>query len=144
MEKQIFVNLPVTDLSRSIAFYEALGFVNLPQFTDETAAALQWSDTIIVMVLTHEKWRTFTSRDIPDARKSAQMMLAISLPSRDEVDAITHRAGASGGTSDVNPIQEHGFMYGRDFEDPDGHVWEAFWMDPKFAQGDPQPEAEGA
>jgi predicted lactoylglutathione lyase len=130
----IFVNLPVADLDKSKAFYAGLGFVNEPNFTDETAAAMQWSETIVVMLLTHPKWKSFTTRPIPDSR-SSEVMLAISLDSRDEVDRITDLAGASGGTPDVNPVQDHGFMYGRSFLDPDGHVWETFWMDPAATGG---------
>jgi len=127
--KMIFVNLPVADLARAKAFYAALGFVNEPKFTDETAAAMQWSDAIVVMLLTHAKWRSFTSRPIPGT-ESSEVMLCLSLDSRGDVDRITEAAGANGGTADVNPAQDHGFMYGRSFLDPDGHVWEAVWMDP--------------
>jgi uncharacterized protein len=135
MPKMIFVNLPVADLDRAKAFYAALGFVNEPNFTDETAAAMQWSDTIVVMLLTHAKWKTFTTRPIPHVG-SSEVMLAISLDSRDEVNRVTDLAGASGGTADVNPVQDHGFMYGRSFLDPDGHIWETFWMDPAVASPD--------
>lgn len=128
MPKMIFVNLPVADLGRARAFYEALGFTNNPQFSDETAACMVWSDAIHVMLLTHAKWREFTDRPIPDTQLS-EVMLAIALDAREEVDRITEDAGAAGGIADVNPKQDHGFMYGRDFLDPDGHVWEAFWMD---------------
>ena len=129
MNKMIFVNLPVADLGRAKAFYAALGFVNEPRFTDETAAAMKWSDAIVVMLLTHAKWQSFTTRPIPDVG-SSEVMLAISLDSRDEVDRITDAAGAHGGAADVNPLQDHGFMYGRSFLDPDGHIWETVWMDP--------------
>jgi hypothetical protein len=128
MANQIFVNLPVTDLDRAMAFYAALGFVNEPTFSDDTAACMVWSDAIYVMLLTHAKWREFTARPIPDP-SSSEVMLAISFDSREEVDRITDASGPAGGTPDVNPKQDHGFMYGRDFLDPDGHVWEAFWMD---------------
>ncbi len=128
MPRMIFVNLPVADLAASMAFYEALGFHNNPQFTDATAACMVWSDTIHVMLLTHDKWRTFTSRPIPSPA-SSEVMLAISMDDRDAVDALNAAAAANGGVGDVNPLQDHGFMYGRDFADLDGHVWEAFWMD---------------
>lgn len=136
MPKMIFVNLPVTDLPRSKAFYEAIGFSNNPQFTNETAAAMVWSDQIMVMLLTHEFWRSFTSKAIPNAKESAQMMLAISSDSRSEVDSIVATASRNGGTPDPNPTQDHGFMYARSFEDPDGHIWEPLWMDPKVAAGE--------
>tara|TARA_R100001244_G_scaffold44182_16_gene40139 strand:+ start:45351 stop:45770 length:420 start_codon:yes stop_codon:yes gene_type:complete len=124
----IFVNLPVTDLKASIAFYEALGFTNNPQFTDETAACMVWSETINVMLLTHDKWRTFTDRPIPPATAS-EVMLAISCDSRAEVDAMNEAAAAHGGTADVNSQQDYGWMYNRNLADPDGHVWEAMRMD---------------
>ena len=125
----IFVNLPVTDLTKSVAFYEALGFTSNPQFSDETAASVVWSEAIHVMLLTHDKWKGFTDRPIPD-RGSSEVSLALSLDSKDDVDAMIEAAAAHGGTADVNPVQDHGFMYGRDLLDPDGHVWGPFWMDP--------------
>lgn len=128
MARMIFVNLPVTDLAASKAFYEALGFTNNPQFTDETAACMVWSETINVMLLTHDKWRTFTTRPIPP-KTSSEVLLAISLDSREAVDAMNEAAAAHGGTADINPKQDLGFMYNRNLSDPDGHVWEAFWMD---------------
>ncbi len=137
MNKMIFVNLPVTDLKASMAFYAALGFENNPQFTDDTAACMVWSETISVMLLTHDKWRTFTQRPIPPAT-SGEVLLAISLPDRDAVDAMNEAAAANGGTADINPAQDYGFMYNRNLADPDGHVWEAMWMDPA---GMPQAEA---
>lgn len=135
MTRMIFVNLPVADLDRAKAFYAAVGFVNEPRFTDATAAAMQWSEAIFVMLLTRDKWRTFTTRPIPDAGAS-EVMLALSFDNREEVDRITDAAGAHGGTPDVNPRQDHGFMYGRSFLDLDGHIWETVWMDPAVAQGD--------
>lgn len=132
--RMIFVNLPVADLPRAVAFYGALGFVNDPRFTDATAAAMQWSETIVVMLLTHAKWATFTTRPIPDAG-SSEVMLCLSCADRAEVDRLTGAAGAHGGAADTNPPQDHGFMYGRSFTDPDGHVWEVMWMDPNVANG---------
>ena len=129
MSKMIFVNLPVTDLPKAKSFYEAIGFTNNPHFTDATAACMVWSETIHAMLLTHDKWRSFTKRPIPPAG-SSEVMLALSLDSRATVDKMTDAAGASGGIADVNATQDHGFMYGRSFSDPDGHVWETFWMDP--------------
>jgi predicted lactoylglutathione lyase len=124
----IFVNLPVSNLPASMAFYEALGFSNNPQFTDETAACMVWSEAIYVMLLTHAKWRTFTDRPIPPPT-SSEVSLALALESREAVDAMLEAAGANGGTADINPVQELGFMYGRDLADPDGHIWGPFWMD---------------
>nr|WP_166180717.1 VOC family protein [Altererythrobacter segetis] len=136
MSKMIFVNLPVTDLAKSMAFYEALGFTNNPQFTNENAAAMAWSDEIVVMLLTHDFWKTFTSKAIPNAKESAQVLLCVSMDSREAVDAIVGDAKRAGGAPDPTPTQDHGFMYGRSFEDPDGHIWETMWMDPKVAAGE--------
>lgn len=129
MSKQIFVNLPVTDLDRSMAFYEAVGFTNNPQFTNEQAAAMAWSEEIVVMLLTHDFWKTFTDRTIPDAHRSAQVLLCLGHDSRAEVDAIVARAVGAGGKREPTPTQDHGFMYGSSFEDPDGHIWENVYMD---------------
>jgi len=129
MPKLIFINLPVTDLKRSMAFYSAIGAANNPQFTDETAACMVVSDTIHVMLLTHDKWRQFTSKPIVDAHASAQVLLCLSADSRGEVDAYVDKAMAAGGKGDPTPTQDFGFMFGRSFEDPDGHIWEVMWMD---------------
>jgi predicted lactoylglutathione lyase len=129
MSKMIFVNLPVTDLKASIAFYKALGFGQNLHFSDDTAACMVWSEAINVMLLTHAKWRTFTSRPIPPTT-SSEVMLALSCDDRDAVNAMNETAAAHGGQADVNPVQDLGFMYNRNLADPDGHVWEAFWMDP--------------
>jgi uncharacterized protein len=128
MARMIFVNLPVADLPRSMAFYEAVGFTNNPAFSNDQAAAMGWSDTIMAMLLTHDFWKTFTSKAIPDARTSAQVLLALSQDSAEEVEAIISRAVAAGGSADPTPKQDLGFMYGRSFEDPDGHIWENAWM----------------
>jgi hypothetical protein len=125
----IFVNLPVADLPVARRFYEALGFTNNPMFSDDTAACMVWSEAINVMLLTRAKWATFTSRPIPPSG-SSEVMLAISCDSRAAVDAMNTVAAAHGGTADVNPMQDMGFMYNRNLADPDGHVWEAMWMDP--------------
>jgi uncharacterized protein len=135
MTRMIFVNLPVVDLAKAMAFYQALGFVNEPRFTDDTAACMVLSDTIFTMLLTHEKWATFTTRPIP-ATDSSEVMLAISCESRDEVNKLTDAAGAGGGVADVNPVQDHGFMFSRSFTDLDGHIWEVMWMDPTVAEGE--------
>lgn len=127
MTRMIFVNLPVTNLQKSMAFYKSLGFHNNPQFTDDTAACMVWSEAIHVMLLTHAKWRTFTSRPIPPAT-SSEVMLALACDSREAVDAMNHAAAANGGSADINPPQDLGFMYNRNLADPDGHVWEAMWM----------------
>ncbi len=135
MTKMIFVNLPVADLAKSMAFYEALGFTNEPRFTDDSAAAMVWSEAIFVMLLTHDKWKGFTDRPIPPAT-SSEVSMALALDDREAVDAMIAAAAAHGGTADINPVQDHGFMYGRDLCDPDGHVWGPFWMDPAVASGE--------
>ncbi|MGV3484597.1 MAG: VOC family protein [Planctomycetaceae bacterium] len=129
MPRMIFVNLPVTDLQPSMAFYKAIGFENNPHFTDDSGACMVWSEAIHVMLLTHAKWRTFTGRPIPP-KNSSEVMLALSCDSREAVDAMNLAAAANGGEADANPIQDLGFMYGRDLLDPDGHAWGPFWMDP--------------
>jgi predicted lactoylglutathione lyase len=128
MSKMIFVNLPVTDLPKSKAFYDAVGFTNNPQFTNDQAAAMMWSDSIVVMLLRHDFWQTFTSKAIPDAHASAQVMLCLSHDSQDSVNAIVDRAISAGGKPEPTPTQDLGFMYGRSFEDPDGHIWENVYM----------------
>ena len=128
MSKMIFINLPVIDLAASMAFYDALGFKNNPKFTDATAACMVWSETIHVMLLTHEKWRTFTDRPIPP-KTSSEVMLALTCDSREAVDEMNELAAANGGEADINPVQDMGFMYNRNLADPDGHIWEMFWMD---------------
>lgn len=130
MSKQIFVNLPVTDLKRSKAFYETIGAANNPAFSDDTAACMVFSDTIYAMLLTHDKWRQFTSKPIVDAHADAQVLLCLSAGSRDEVIRLVEQATGAGGKADPTPVQDYGFMYGRSFEDPDGHIWEVMWMDP--------------
>lgn len=132
MTQMIFVNLPVADLPRSMDFYAALGFTNNPVFTDETAACMVWSEAIMVMLLTHEKWASFTTRPLPPPG-SSEVMLAITLTDRDAVDTLVEAGGAAGGSVDLNPPQDHGFMYQRTLADPDGHIWEPFWMDPAAA-----------
>lgn len=129
MPRMIFVNLPVMDLPRAKAFYEALGFTNNPHFSDDTAACMVWSEAINVMLLTHAKWSGFTDRPIPPATAS-EVMLALSCDSREAVDRMNDAAAKHGGTADINPKQDLGFMYNRNLADPDGHVWEAMWMNP--------------
>jgi predicted lactoylglutathione lyase len=130
----IFVNLPVTDLRRSRAFLEALGAVNVPKFTDDTAACMTLSDSIFVMLLTHDKFRQFTPRPIVDANSGSQVLLCLSSDSRESVDSTIERAVAAGGTADPAPKQDYGVMYGRSVADPDGHIWEIMWMDPAAAE----------
>jgi predicted lactoylglutathione lyase len=137
MSRMIFVNLPVRDLAASTAFYVALGGTVNPQFSGERSSSLMFSDAIGVMLLTHEHYREFTKRPIGDARRDSQALLALSVDNRAAVDATSTRAAAAGGRPDPNPAQDHGFMYGRSVEDPDGYVWEIMWMDPAAQAGAP-------
>ena len=135
MPKMIFVNLPVTDLQRSMRFYEAVGAANEPKFTNEGAAMMRFSDEVNVMLLTHDFWRTFTSKTIPDAHTTAQVLLCLSADSPAAVDAQVEAARVVGGIIDPTPKQDMGgMMYGRSFEDTDGHIWEVMWMDTSAAE----------
>ncbi len=129
MSKLIFVNLPVGDLKRATAFYEAIGAKKNERFCDDTASCMVFSETIHVMLLTHDKFRQFTPKKIADAKETSEVLICISADSREAVDEVVGKAGAAGGTLDPGPKQDYGFMYGRSFEDPDGHIWEVMWMD---------------
>lgn len=134
MPKMIFINLPVADLARSIAFYEAAGATQNPQFSDDKSMCMVISDTIFVMLLTQDKFASFTSRPIADAHATVQTLLCLSADSREQVDSLIAATAAAGGVGDPNPSQDYGFMYGRSVEDPDGHIWEIMWMDPAAAE----------
>ena len=134
MPKMIFVNLPVKDLAASTRFYKAIGCEQNMQFSNEQAAMMVWSETISFMLLTHEYFGTFTSKRIADAQQTCEVLLALSRDSREEVDTINQAAAANGGKADVRPPQDMGVMYGRAFQDPDGHVFEPVWMDMAAAQ----------
>ncbi len=133
MARMIFVNLPVSDVARATAFYEALGFRRNPMFSNEQASAMVWSDEINVMLLDRAFYATFTDKTLIDAHTTSGVLLAISQDSREEVDAITEAALAAGGR-ETRERQDMGYMYGRAFEDPDGHVWEPMFMDMAVAQ----------
>jgi len=133
MAKMIFVNLPVSNLARSNAFYEAIGATRNPQFSDDTASCMVISETIYVMLLTHDKFRQFTPKTIADARATSEVLICLSADGRDAVDDTVTKAKAAGGSADPGPKQDYGFMYGRSFEDPDGHIWEVMWMDVEAA-----------
>jgi uncharacterized protein len=137
MPKTIFLNVPVTDLERSVAFYERIGATKNPQFSNDKAACMVLSDTIFVMLLTHDFYSGFTSKPIADAHASSQALFCVSGDSREAVDATVSRAQSAGGKADPGPTQDHGFMYGRSFEDPDGHHWEVMWMDAGQAPATP-------
>ena len=135
MSRMIFVNLPVTDLDRSIRFYEAIGGRKEPKFSNEAAAMIVLSDAIHVMLLTHPFYSSFTGKPIADAHRTSQVLLALSAESPTAVDAMVEAAVAAGGKGDPGPKQDMGgMMYGRSFEDPDGHHWEPMWMDASAAE----------
>jgi predicted lactoylglutathione lyase len=142
MPKMIFVNLPVSDLERATAFYEAVGAGKNEQFCDGTASCMVFSETIYAMLLTHDKFRQFTPKKIADAKQTSEVLICLSADSRDGVDDMVRRAEAAGGTVDPCPVQDHGFMYGRSFEDPDGHIWEVMWMDVEAAMAPKSEKAE--
>ena len=131
----IFVNLFISQLARSIDFYAALGATKNPKISDETSTCMVFSETIHVMLLTHEKYRNFTARPIADARATSAALITLSFDSRDEVNATIDRIVAASGQAEPNPKQDHGFMFGRSVQDLDGQVWEIFWMDPAAAGG---------
>lgn len=128
MPKTIFVNLPVANVAQATAFYEAIGMTRNEQFSNEQASAMRWSDEISFMLLAHDFYANFTSKRIADARTTSEVLICLSRDSRADVDAIVEAALAAGGT-EGRPAQDMGFMYGRAFEDLDGHVFEPMWMD---------------
>ena len=135
MSRMIFVNLPVTDLARSTAFYEAIGGEKEPKFSNDSAAMIRFSETIAVMLLTHDFYKTFTPKPIGDAHGASLALLCLSADSRADVDAMVDKAAGAGGKPDIGPKQKFGDqMYGRSFEDPDGHHWEVMWMDAAAAE----------
>lgn len=133
MPTNIFVNLPVKDLSRSMEFFKKVGYAFNPQFTDETGACMVIGENIYAMLLTHEKFKSFTTKAIADATKTTEVLVALSCDSRQQVDELADKAMAAGGST-FRPAQDHGFMYERSYQDLDGHVWEVFWMDPAAIQ----------
>jgi uncharacterized protein len=132
MSRTITISLLVANLQAAKAFYTAIGFVSSAQLSDDTGAFMVWSESIKLILLTHEKWRTFTTRPIPP-KASSEVALNVSCDSREDVDAMNKAACENGGTADVNPVQEHGFMYGCDFADLDGHIWgQRGWTCPRY------------
>lgn len=137
MSRLIFVNLPVTDVARATAFYEAVGFEKIAAFSNEQASAMRWSDAIHVMLLDQAYYATFTSKRIIDAKTESGALLCLSFDSREAVDSIHQRAAAAGG-HETRPIEDQGFMYGGAFDDPDGHGWETVWMSPAAMENGPE------
>ena len=128
MAKLIFINLPVSDLARATAFYQAVGAVKNAQFSDDTASCMVFSDTIHAMLLTHDKYRQFTTRKVADARATSQVFFCITADSSAEVDDLVSKAGGARGVVDPSPPDDYDFMYGRSFEDLDGHLWGVNWI----------------
>ena len=133
----IFVNIPTNDLDRAKEFYTGLGFGINPLFTDENAACIVIDENIFFMVLTKEFFATFTDKAVADTATTAQALLAISRDSRDDVDTVL-AAGLAGGGTEPKPVQDYGFMYSRDLEDPDGNILEFLYMDPEAAEKGPE------
>lgn len=134
MRTKMFVNLPVRDLNKSKAFFEKLGLTFNPQFTDDTAACMVIGEDNYAMLLTHEKFKQFTKKNIVDSTKATEVLIAIALESRARVDEIS-RLALQAGATEARPAEDHGFMYSRSINDLDGHIWEPFWMDPAAASG---------
>ncbi|KOY59148.1 MULTISPECIES: VOC family protein [unclassified Streptomyces] len=134
MPTMIFVNLPVKDIDAAKAFWGKLGYSFNPQFSDESTGCLVISDTIFAMLMTEARFKDFATKEVADATKTTEVMLALSADSREKVDEVVDAALAAGGT-EPRPAQDLGFMYGRAFEDLEGHVWEYVWMDPAAVQG---------
>jgi len=133
MATQIFVNLPVKDLKKSMSFFKSLGFGFNAEFTDETAACMVVSENIYVMLLTHEKFKEFTPKEICDASRCTEVLVGLSCEGRPNVDELVRKAVAAGGSTYKDP-QDYGFMYGHGFQDLDGHIWELFHMESMPAQ----------
>ncbi len=137
MATKIFVNLPVKDLDKSKEFFTKIGFTINPQFTNEKAACVVISDTIFAMILKEEFFKTFIpKKEISDATKSTEVLVALSLESKEQVNEMIEKAFAAG-AMESRPAEDHGFMFSRSFEDPDGHIWEVFWMDMNAAPPSP-------
>ncbi len=130
MATNIFVNLPVKDLQKSIEFFTRLGYSFNPRFTDETATCMIIEDNISVMLLTEAKFQAFTPNPLCDARQNTEVLVCLSVSSRDEVDEMVEKAVAAGGNT-YNQPQDHGFMYEHGFQDIDGHIWELVFMEPE-------------
>ena len=131
---KLFVNIPVNDLQRSINFFESLGFTFNRQFTDETGTCMLVGEDAYFMLLKTDRFEGFSKRPVGDRRRETNALFAISVESREAVDAMVKKAVAAGGSYAVDS-QDHGFMYGWSFYDPDGYHWEVFWMDPSVPQG---------
>ncbi|MFD5629577.1 MULTISPECIES: VOC family protein [unclassified Streptomyces] len=133
-QQMIFVNLAVTDVDTSRKFFTELGYTINPQFSTDDCACVVISDTIVAMMLSKQRYSDFTKKQIADSTKTSEVLLCLSAESREKVDELVDNAIAAGGSA-TGETQDHGFMYGRAFDDPDGHTWEVMWMDPAAVQG---------
>ena len=133
-QQMIFVNLPVSDVAASREFFTELGYTINPQFSTDDCACVVISDTIVAMLLSRQRYADFTKKEIADATKTSEVLLCLSAESREKVDELVDAAIAAGG-SGTGETQDQGFMYGRAFDDLDGHTWEVMWMDPAAVQG---------
>lgn len=133
MSKTIFLNLPVKDLAAATCFYEAMGCVRNEQFSDHQASSMVWSDTITFQLLATDYFASFTPKQVADAHAASEVLIAVSLDNREAVDTVVKAASASGGRADVREPMNMGWLYNRAFEDPDGHVFEAVYMDMEAA-----------
>ncbi len=128
MESQVFINLAVKDLEKSMEFYTGMGFTNNPQFSDGSGKCMVWSDHIFVMLLTHEKFKNFASKPIADTKNNIAALFSLLVENPDKVNEIAENGLAAGGSEPV-PFKDYGFMQNRTIEDFDGHTWEIFCMD---------------
>ena len=128
MQSQVFINLAVKDLTKSMDFYTQLGFTNNPQFSDDSSKCMVWSEHIFVMIMTYEKFKTFATKPIADTKNNIAGLFALSVESVDRVNDLVDKGVTAGGSEPV-PFQDYGFMQKRNIEDPDGHTWEIFYMD---------------
>ncbi|MET8577484.1 VOC family protein [Streptomyces sp. NPDC005012] len=133
-QQMIFVNLPVRDIDASKKFFTELGYTINPQFSDSTTGSVVISEQIVVMLLAHEKYAEFTKKEIADSTRTSEVLIALSAESRQKVDELVDRALSLGAT-EPREKQDLGFMYGRAFEDLDGHTFEVVWMDPAAVEG---------
>ena len=134
MHDQLFVNLPIKDLPRSVKFFESLGYTFNPQFTDENATCMILGENLFAMLLVEPYFRTFIEKDVSDAHRATEVLLAVPVGSREAVDALVGKALAAG-AKEPRPARDLGFMYQRSYDDLDGHTWEVVWMDPAAVEG---------
>lgn len=134
MQSMIFLNLPVRDIVAATRFYEAIGCQKNLQYSDDRSSSMVWSDTITFQLMTHEYFSTFSSKEIPDAKTSCGMLIALNRESREQVDSVIESASGAGGFPDVRKVMDVGWMYNRTFEDIDGHMFEIIWIDMRQAE----------